>query len=258
MNLVLSTFFNLIRRDMAVYLPTYKDRFINGLIWFSLTVLVFQYLMGYAGLKNFGLFIAISTMGSCGLFNAMNFATEMISDLESERALSYYLTLPLPQWMVFVRIAISNGLQALMIALLYIPFAKLFLWNQFQLMQVHWIKFIVIFLLAHLFYGFISLFLASCIKSLNLIENVWLRVVWPLWYLGCYQFSWQSLYETSPILAYCSLVNPITYIMEGLRSSVFNPADSLPFYRCIIMIVLFTVVFGWLGMCRLKKRLDCL
>ncbi len=258
MNSILSTFVNLIYRDMSVYIPTYKDRFINGLLWFAFVVLVFEYIMAHQGLKDFGVFIAISSVGSWGFFSVMNFAGEIISDLEGERSITYYLTLPIPQWMVFARIAISNALQAMMIAVLFIPMTKLFLWKQFNLGAVIWWKFIIAFFVTHIFYGFMSLFLASCIKSFQLIENVWMRVVWPIWYLGCYQFTWQSLYQTSPYLAYASLINPMVYIMEALRSSAFGQEGSLPFWPCIGMVILFTVFFGILGITRLKKRLDCL
>lgn len=254
----LYTFLTLIKRDFAVFLPDYKDRFINGLLWIVLVIGVFEYIMPQAGLVGFGVFIAVSSIGSWGIFNVMNSASEMIADLEGERSITYYLTLPLPQWMVFARIAVSNALQAIAISTMFIPISKLLLWEQFNWAQVSWSKFVTIFVLANIFYGFFSLFLASCIKNFKTVENVWMRIVWPIFYLGCYQFRWSFVHTYSPKLAYVSLINPMVFIMEGIRGAIFGQEGSLPFLPCAVAIVIFTIIFGTIGIKRLQKRLDCL
>jgi len=254
----LMTFLTLLRRDWSVFVPTLKDRIINGLSWFGFMVVVFEYIMPEAGLANYGLFTAISSIVSWGFFSVMNSAGEMIADLEGERSITYYLTLPLPQWMVFARIALSNAIQSIAISLLFIPMTKLFLWNQFDLASVAWGKFFLIFLLINLFYGFFSLFLASCIKTFATIENVWMRIVWPIWFLGCYQFKWSFLFKVSPALAYCNFINPMVFIMEGIRAAGLGQEDSLPYWWCFTALIVFTLFFGTLGIHRLKRRLDCI
>lgn len=254
----LTTVGALLRRDFAVFLPDYKDRFINGLAWIVLVIGVFEYVMVQAGLEAYGVFIAVSSIGCWGIFNVMNSASDMIADLEGDRSITYYLTLPIPQWVIFARIALSNALQAMSISVLFIPIAKLFLWNRFDLSLVNWPHFITVFVSAYLFYGFFSLFLASCVKNFKTIENVWMRIVWPIFYLGCYQFRWIYLYKVSPVLAYLSFLNPMIFIMEGIRAATLGPVDSLPLWPCVGAIIVFTVFFGWLGIYRLKKRLDCL
>ena len=102
------------------------------------------------------------------------------------------------------------------------------------------------------------LVLISCMKTIAQIENVWLRLIFPLWYLGCFQFSWQTLYKISPMIAYIDLCNPMTFIMEGMRSATINSSGSLPFWICCAMILFYAMFSFVLGLYWMKKRLDCL
>lgn len=254
----LQTFWALIRRDWAVFLSESQDRLINGLLWIASVIVVFEYIMPQAGLKGYGVFIAISSIATYGMWSVMDNACDMIADLENERSITYYLTLPVPQWMIFARIGISNAIQVVFMSLLFIPIMKICLWNQFVLSQVNWVQFVVIFILGSIFYGFFSLFLASSIKNFKTIENVWTRILWPMWMLGCYNFKWIFLYDISPQLAYITCINPMVFIMEGTRATVLGQEGSLPFWLCSIAILGFTALFGTIGTLRLKKRLDCL
>lgn len=258
MNTVFQTFCAFLYRDWRVFLPEYRERLVNGALWIGIVVLVFEYIMSHAGLVGFGEFNTIGCIASFGLFSGMNSIIPVVGDFETDRSITYYLTLPMPQWLIFVRIAISNTIAALTVAVLFLPMCKILLWNKLMLVHMNWPKYILIFLVSYIFYGFFSLFLASCTQSLRDIDNVWSRIIWPLWYIGCYQFRWSFLYKASPIVAYIDFLNPIMYIMEGTRAAALGQVDSLPYWWCIVAIVGFTIFFGWLGMYRLKKRLDCL
>ena len=43
------------------------------------------------------------------------------------------------------------------------------------------------------------------------------RLVFPLWWLGGYTFSWQQAYALSPYFGYAALCNPLLYALEGVR-----------------------------------------
>lgn len=258
MSKTLQTFWALVQRDMAVFWPTWKDRFINALIWSSLMISVFEYIMPKMGLKGLGQFMACGAIASWGFFEVTENIAKFIADLEGERSISYYLTLPVPQWVVFARLAVTNALQAMFISVLFLPLFKLLLRDAFMLTHLSIIKFLAIFIMIHLFYGFFSLYIAARMSSLNELGNVWLRIVYPLWWLGCFQFSWKALQEISPRLAQVDLLNPIVYGMEGIRASIMGQADFLNIWVCCGMLVLFTGCAGVIGIRRLKKRLDCL
>ncbi len=256
--LSLRTCIRLIWRDMVVFLPGFNGRLINGALWAGITIIVFQYIgFGDASIS-LGLFMACANAISWGFFEVMENVSRLISDLQGERSITYALTLPLPQWMVFFRIAISNALQGMAIAIFILPMAKVLLWNNFCLDQMCLYKFLIIFVLSHLFYGFFSLWLASMVKNLEAIGDVWMRVVFPLWFLGGYQFTWASFVAKSPALAYLNLLNPLLYCMEGVRAAVMGQEGYLPFWWCCAALVFFTTLVGTVGTIKMKQKLDCL
>lgn len=258
MSRTFKTFLALVQRDMAVFWPTWKDRFINATIWGAMTVVVFEYIMPDMGLKGMGQFIACGAIASWGFFEVTENIAKFIADLEGQRSISYYLTLPIPQWVVFARLAVTNAFQAMFISILFLPIFKLLLRDAFPFTHFSLGRFIVIFLLIHLFYGFFSLYIAAKMKNLDELGNVWLRIVYPLWWMGCFQFSWATLKTVSPRTAQIDLLNPIVYAMEGMRSAVMGPADYLNFSGCCGALILFTVIAGYIGISRLQKRLDCI
>ena len=248
----------LLKRDFFVFQTNFKDKLLNCLIWATLNTVVFHFIMPEAGLVNFGEFILISGAASWGLFAVMDNVAVIIGDIIGDKAIFYELTLPIPHWLVFVKIAISNTLQSFLFALFIIPIGKICLWNSLSFPYLSIMKLLFILFLGNLFYGFFSLMLASATKNLHKIDNIWLRVIFPLWFLGGYQFSWKMLYNISPFLGYVNLLNPLTYALEGARSAGLNPELSLPYWYCCIALIVFTIIAGFIGIKVFKKRLDCI
>ncbi len=249
----------LIWRDMAIFRPYFYNRLINSFIWVVMTTLVFQYIGFGDTSDSIGLFMICASAATAGFFEVMDNVCATVSDLQGGRSITYALTLPLPQWMVFVRIAVSNALQGMAIALFILPLAKLLLWNHFLVTRVSIPKVLLIFALAQLFYGFFSLWLICMIKNVETIGNVWNRVIFPLWILGCYQFSWIVLFEKCPALAYLSLaLNPLVFATEGMRAAVMGQQGYLPFWWCCAALVFFTTLVGAVGTVKMKQKLDCL
>lgn len=254
----MGTFCALVQRDMVVFRSSYFDRCINAMIWGSLVVIVFQHIMPAAGLANHGLFIAVSGIASWGLFEVNEKVARFVADLDGDRAITYYLTLPIPQWAVFVRLAVSNALQAMSVAILLLPFFKLILGSVLSFSNASWLKFVIIFILSNLFFGFFSLSIMTRVQRLDQMGKVWYRNVMPLWWLGCFQFSWAMLYSVVPNLALLNLLNPLVYIMEGMRASILGQTGYLPFWNCCAALSLSIVIVAFIGVYGLRKKLDCL
>ena len=114
-------FKQLLIRDLAIFMPQYKDVVINTLIWHMLSAIIFTYIMPSLGLAEFGTFIVITNIASSGFFNTTENVAGFLSDITGDRAISYYLTLPIPQWLIFVQIAIANALKSLSVAIIMLP-----------------------------------------------------------------------------------------------------------------------------------------
>ncbi len=248
----------LLQRDWYIFQKSYFHRVKMCLYWILPSTFTTKMFMPAMGLENFGAFILISSIMSYGFFITMQNAITLIEDVTGDQAILYELTLPIPQWMIFMKFAISNMMQACLISLTLLPFGLLVLMESNPYPNFSWFKFIIIFTCASIFYGTFSLIFATALKNMQQIDNVWLRIVFPMWYLGCWQFSWQTVYSISPALAYLNLCNPMTLIIEAGRSAAMGSAGSLPFIPCCVMIIIYAFIAGYAGIYWMKKRLDCI
>lgn len=253
-------FFTLLWRDIRIFNPRFIGRSIDSLAWISSVVIVAHYIMPMFGLsyQKFGTFTLIGTIAVWGLFEMMTNIAVLIGDFEGNQSISYFLTLPIPQYMIFVEYGLASAYRSIATSIFILPVGKIILGSELQLTHINWPQFIFAMLSINLFYGFFTLFLASKTPNLNFLGTIRTRFMFPLWFLGGYQFTWKMLYAKSKILAYANLLNPITYIMDGIRATVLDPNHFIPFWTCMIVLWSFSILFGWIGTKRLLTRLDCL
>jgi ABC-2 type transport system permease protein len=227
------------------------------MIWIAATLLVTSYLLPSFGLShNYGTFILASLIGSAGLFEVFPSVVNLITDLEGDNITSFYIILPIPSWLVFVKNMIFYSLNIAAMAIMVLPIGKFLLWNTFSFERFSIIKFVIIFVLMCMFYAAFTIWTASKLMKMEKIQNLWMRFIFPLWYLGCFQYSFDVLKKTSPTLSYVSLLNPIVYIMEGMRTAVLGQPSAINFWVCAGVLSLFVVLTGRSGILSMKKRLD--
>ena len=248
---------NLLRTDLELFKRTIWSKLFDLFIWIVTMVLVTTYLMPSFGLStSYAGFLIASLVVSAGLFELYASVTNLIGDFEGNDITSFYLTLPMPSGLVFIEKMAYYTINTATMGIFILPISKLLAWNNFDLSNVSFFKFIVIFMLANIFYATFTIWITSRVPGMEKIGSVWMRFVYPLWFLGGFQYSWQVLYDYNPTLAYVSLINPMFYVMEGSRAAILGQEGSLNFWLCIGMLILFTILCGWHGMKRLKKRLD--
>lgn len=248
-------------RSIKITTPGLKDKMINSLIWSTLNIVIFTYIMPSLGLnKDFGTFMVATMPTSCAFFTTINSLYALLTDISGEGSnLTYELILPIPQWLVFTKYAFENMFQALAVSAMIIPIGKILLWNSFSLAYFSFFKFYFLLFVASIFFGFFSIFITSITKDIySGLDNVWIRIIFPIWFLGGFQFSWKTLYGISPVLAYLNLLNPLTFALEGGRAAALHPDLSIPYWYCIGALLIFASIFGYIGIQNLKKRLDCL
>lgn len=234
-----------------------KHKIVNLGIRTVCYIFVNAYLLTQFGVtKTFGIMTLGGILAVTGIFEGYNCIATLVGDLESDKITYYYATLPLPNWVIFFRLILSNAVLFMTLSLAILPMGKLLLWNTLILSSINWFHLMVTIIFASLFYGALVLFAASCAKGISALDNAWARLIFPLWFLGGFNFSWYSLYNTSPSLAMLDLMNPVIYITESYRSSLLGPEGWLPFWYCMGMIILLTIITGWIGIKRLKKQCD--
>lgn len=249
---------HLIRRDLRVFKEEFWGKFIDTCFLLMTTILVFGYFLPSYGLSaNYGPFILIGAIAGFGFFEVIGRVSMLIADMEGDRTILYTLTLPIPSWLVFVYIAISWALISSIISLVLFPLGKLLLFSQFNLTHIHLFKLLLIFILSNLFFGFFALWLSGLLKKMSSLSHLFVRIVNPMYMFGCFMYSWASVYQLSHIVGYIHLLDPLLYVMEGMRAATLGQEGYLPFWFCFTVLFGYTSVLGWLGVKQLQKRLDC-
>lgn len=257
-NLSLHVFIQLLRRDLLAFKREFRGKFFDTALFFFTNTIVTAYLMTQEWVNpQFGLFIMVGAIASFGLIEVVGKAASLLFDIEGDRTISQILIFPLRSWMVFAYYALYWAITSALLSVLLFPFGKLLMYNRFDLYAVSYIRLIPMFIIANLFYGFFSLWLVSVLKGTTSLNSIWMRAISPMWFFGAYFYSWQSAYTFSPAFGYASFINPMVYIMEGMRATVLGQEGYLPFWICFLMTLGFTLLLGLHAIHRLKKRLDC-
>ncbi len=251
-------FSQLMRKDLLQFRRAYRGKFLDTCFLFFTNVMVFGYFMPQLGVSSsYGAFILIGAIASFGLFDTVSQVAELIFDIEGDKTINFTLSMPVPCWVVFGQIAMKWALNNLLLCIPLFLVGKLLLWNHFDLSKISLFKLILMYPTICLFFGAFSLWLTGTIHNLKSISSLFLRFINPLFMFGGYFFSWEASFALSPIIGYLILINPMIYVMEGMRSAALGQAGFLPFWNCFFALWGFILVLGTHAISSLKKRLDC-
>lgn len=248
---------NLILSDLLIFKKEFFDKFINLTIWIVLTIFISGYIMPYFGLPDtFGVFQLGGVIAAIGIYESYSSVAEFVADLQGDRVIDYNLTLPIPSWLAIVSKAGYYFIIYFGLSIVILPICKLTLWNQLDLAQINYLKLLLALILQSIFGACFTIWASSVIGNMLQMGNVWSRFIFPMWFMGGFQFSWKAIYHVLPIVAWITLINPMIYITESVRVALLGQADYLNFWLCLMAITLFSVIFFAMGMSNLKKKLD--
>jgi ABC-type polysaccharide/polyol phosphate export permease len=254
----MTTFWYLLLTDLTVFKQNIRHQLLDMLIWASTITLVFTYLMPAFGLaSSYSSFMIASLCASGSLFNIFPSVMNLVNDFDGDRIISYHLTLPLPSWLVFVRLMLFYAISGMAMSIVVLPWCKLIVGSNFDLSQMNIFQYLLIFIASNMFFGTFTLFLATCVPNVTKIGRIWMRILYPMWFLGGFQFSWDVLHTHVPVLAYLNLLNPFVYIMEGTRVAILGAAaSSINCYLAVVVLLCYCGALGMLALKRMKRRLD--
>lgn len=257
---IIQAFYALLLKDIVVFNQRWFNRSIDAMVWIASSLLIAKHIMPAFGIRDpqYGTFTLIGSLAIWGLLEMLTSVAIFLGDIQGDKSISYSLSLPLPSSMVFTELALASAYRSIASSILLLPLGKIILGDNLILNNINWPSFTLAFIAINLFYGFFTLFITSYIPDLASLSMFRSRIMFPLWFLGGFQFPWKMLYSVNPTFAYINLCNPIIYIMDGLRSTALPTENYLPFWNCMTMIMLFSIAFGYIGIQKLKKRLDCL
>jgi len=254
----LNVFFKLLERDLLGFKRGFFSKFFDTTFLFFTNVIVTAYFMAEQWVSSkYGPFILIGSIASFGLIEVVGKAGAMIADIDGERTISQILVFPVRSELVFAYFGIFWAISAALLTIPLFPIGKLLMFKRFDLSTISYVRLVPMFIVTNLFYGFFSLWVTSLMKNVSAISSIWMRAINPMWMFGAYFYSWQAAYALSPTIGYLSLINPMVYIMEGMRAATLGQEGYLPFWICFLMVIGFTILLGMHAIHRLKKRLDC-
>jgi ABC-2 type transport system permease protein len=253
-----NTIYHLIRRDLRVFKEEFWGKLIDTSLLLFTTICIFGYFLPSYGLKgDYGPFLLVGVIAGFGFFEVMTKVGIMIADLEGDRTILYTLTLPIPSWAVFVYLAFSWAILSSILSLLMIPLGKLLLFKEFTFVNTNFLQFPLIFIMSNLFFGFFALWLSAILKNMSSLSHLFVRIINPMYSFGGWWYSYYTVSKLSPELGYLHLINPLLYVMEGMRAAMLGQEGYLPFWSSLAALTGFTLFFAADAIRRLRRRLDC-
>ena len=234
------------------------DKFINFYIWAGCSMLVSGYLMQSFGTSDsFGSFQLGGIIASVGIFELYGNAVTFVSDLEGDRTIAYYLTLPTHTATVLCSHIFYYATIGTLMSFAIVTAGKTnFVESGWIYFAISWIKLLFFVVLINTFCATATLLVSALIPSMDKFDILWTRVMFPMWFLGGYAFSWYAVYSTAPKLSYIMLLNPIIYMSEGMRAALLGQEGTMNFWVCCAILLLMFIGVGFLSYKALKKRLD--
>lgn len=235
-----STLLALTRRDLKVFLYELLGTFIDGMVIVVTEAVLFGYLMPLMGMPKTTIApLYIGTMMWVLFFLGENLAIHHVFDLKHNRFIDYQLSLPLGHQYLFAHYVLSFAIKTTIISLPLLYFGITLLGERFQIISFNSMGFIAIYLMSILFIALFFLYLSFAYSFTWFMDNVWPRILSPLWGFGCVFFVWRQAYDISPILGYFFLLNPLTYISEGMRSAIIGGPEFINVWICVGMLAIF-------------------
>lgn len=249
----------LFQRDMMSFRRKYIERLMDMILLFLTNVIVFGYFMPILGVgAGYGPLMMIAAIATFGLFDVIGRVHELMSDIEGDKNINYILTLPIPSACALGYIALFWGMQNMMLTFPLFFLGKLLLPTQFIVSNIQPFKVLLMLITANLFYGVFALWIAGVMKKFEDLSKLFIRIVNPLFMFGAYFYTWKAAFTLAPWVGTLNLLCPVLYCTEGMRSATLGSAGFLPFWVSVSVLWVLIVIFGWHGIHKLKKRLDCL
>lgn len=248
--------FHLIHYNLLIFRKKITNECINFAIWGSISTFVTGTLLANNLSTEFATFQFCGVISNVGLWVSFHEIVDFITDIENKKRFFYDLSIPLPSIYFFIAKVIFYIIRFSILTILMMIILKLMLYNVISFQTISISKFITITLITNLFYGSWIIFISSVIKKSRNLSNLFGRIQFPLWFMGGFQFSWITLYNTNKILGIIDLLNPILYINEGFKDAILGIRGIASFYSLVIIISLFSFLLFFIGFKRLQKQLD--
>lgn len=235
----LRTFIALARRNLKVIVADAKDICIDGALLAGLNVLLFAYLFPAMGMSDS--MVAPVFIGSLlALFINLSFSISIrtVFDLRFKRFTDYLITLPLSKrW--FLAASITGFFLELFLSTIpLVSCSVVALYGKIPLEQTNWFMLMIMYIVCLLV---LAIFFLGCAFSYSyewFLDNMWPRRLAPVVALGCVYVPWFTVLKIAPAAAWIMLLNPMTYMSEGIRASLLGASGYIDIRICFGILLI--------------------
>jgi len=252
-------FLRFLQRDIYVQKQRIGTFLINyGIIYPTIYAFAIGYIMantylGYNSGQGTNLFIGHILIIVVAFANSLNIG--LLFDFENQRCIDYQITLLSPRLIILERILFAS-LFTFAISIPFFPIASLILGNSFAHATISWPKTFLVLYASSLCCSAYTQFTACVIPNSRKLRSFWMRVNFGLINLGGIFIPWHVMNKFSSVLGYITLLNPLLYITEGLRSAILGLPEFINAWICMSAMLAFSVLFTLLAFHFFKKRID--
>jgi ABC-2 type transport system permease protein len=220
-----------------------------------LFTVVFGYLLPRMGLVNRGYTSALLPgvlAVSLALAGVQAVALPMVADFGFTKEIEDRLLAPVPNWLVALEKVVSGAGQAVIAALFVLPLARLIMGPIEGLSLAHIGLVLAVTVFGAASFSMMGLFLGSVIEGpqIGLLFGI---VVAPMIMFGCAYYPWRGL-DAVPAMKYAVLINPLTYVSEGMRGVLIPDQPHMPMPVVLTALAAITLLFWRLGLRAFMKR----
>jgi ABC-2 type transport system permease protein len=180
-----------------------------------------------------------------------NTALPLVIEFSFTKEIEDRLMAPLPVAAVAWEKILMAAMRGILAGLLILPLGALILPGGLHISGPDWPALIAIFLFGSLAAGAMGMVLGTAVPP-NRISVAFAVVLTPLIFTGCTFYPWQTLHSL-PWFQILTLLNPITYVSEGLRGALTN-LPHLGGTWIALGLAVALVLFGTLGTQLFKRR----
>jgi ABC-2 type transport system permease protein len=176
----------------------------------------------------------------------------MVADFGFTKEIEDRLLAPIDNRLVALEKVVSGVAQGVIAALFVLPLARLIMGPIEGLSLAHIGVVVAVTAFGAAAFSSMGLFLGSVIEGQQ-IGLLFGLIVAPMIMFGCAYYPWRGL-DAVPAMKYAVLVNPLTYVSEGLRAVLTPDRAHMPIAVVLVALAVITVLFWTLGLRAFMKR----
>ncbi|MFV2176090.1 ABC transporter permease [Actinomadura sp. LOL_016] len=257
------TFAAMMAREVRVMRKNLLSTFVRVLMQPVMFVFVFAYVlpklgggaMAGTGGATFSTILVPGLVGSSIIMQAMMAVTfPLMMELNWQKSITDRALAPVTIPLLAIQKILAAALQGLIGGLLVFP-AVLFIHAEGEAPQVNvanWPVLVLVMVAGSLLAASGGLLLGTLMNPQK-VQMMFSLILLPMTMLGCVYYPWSAL-ESIPWLQYLSLINPLVYVSEGLRSTLTPDIPHMPTWAFLLAIVGGTVVLTWAATRTFTKR----